>query len=336
MKQGMRHLAGLALGLALAFAPGAAQAVGTAAGTVINNTATASYSVGPGANRTATSNTAALTVQQVTDVVVTQVNSPITVNPGDPGRIAIFTVTNTGNGSDTFNLGAASAAGAAPSFTPALSAPNSIAIDTNGNGVYDPGIDAYATATTAIPADGYATVFVFNDIPTNAADGQKGNTTLTATSNTASGAVGTLVAGAGVGGVNAVVGGNGGTGSATATYTVSSAVVSINKTSAVISDPYTAPGGTPQAIPGAVIQYTLSVSATGTATANNVVITDPIPANTTYVPASMTLNGTALTDAADADAGDFNITTPGAITVKVGPIAGGGAAQTITFKVKIN
>ncbi len=331
MKRAFKPFAALAL-LAMGLAPTAAHAIGTTAGTAINNQASVTYGVGPLTGLTKQSNVATVTVQQVTDVVVTQINSPIIVAPGDTGRIAIFKVTNTGNGSDTFALAAASAAGAAPAFTPTLSA-NPIAIDTNNNGVYDPGTDLYATATTAIPADSYATVFVFNDIPTTALDGQKGNTTLTATSNTANGAPGTLIAGAGVGGVNAVVGGNGGTGNATSTYRVSNAVVNIAKTSAIISDPYTAPGGTPQAIPGAVIRYTLTVTVAGTNTAKNIVLSDPIPANTTYVPNSTKLDGVAQADATvyTPPAG----ANPGKITINLGNMTSANT-HTVVFDVTIN
>lgn len=327
----MRHyLKGLGAALLLML-PIAAHAAGTPANTAITNTATASYTVGAGVAQTATSNTVTVTVQQVTDVVVTPQNSPITVNPGDAGRIAIFRVTNTGNGPDTFTL-APNSTIAGDNFDPVLSAPNSIAIDANGNGVYDPGVDTYATTAGPIAADSYATIFVFNDIPVGVVDTYTGLTEVTATSQTASGAPGTVNPGGGVGGVNAIVGGNGGAGTAQATYVVSSATVNIVKSSAVILDPYSA-GPPYQPIPGATVQYTLNVSVTGGATANNVVITDAIPANTTYVANSMTLNGTALTDAADVDAGTFTGT---GISVSLGNMTSATAAQTITFNVTIN
>ena len=43
-------------------------------------------------------------------------------------------------------------------------------------------------------------------------------------------------------------------------------------------------------MPGARINYSIVVSATGTGTATNAVFTDNIPANTTYVPGSLRLN----------------------------------------------
>jgi len=68
------------------------------------------------------------------------------------------------------------------------------------------------------------------------------------------------------------------------------------------------------------------------------VFVDPIPDHTTYVPGSMVLNGAPLTDVADPDAGDYNVTNPGAVTVKVGTISNepGKNAVTFSFRVVVN
>jgi hypothetical protein len=68
----------------------------------------------------------------------------------------------------------------------------------------------------------------------------------------------------------------------------------------------------------------------------NVVMKDALPANTTYIPGTLKLNGVTLTDAADADAGDVGGTTPGAVTVKLPDITNASPAQVIMFDVKIN
>lgn len=112
---------------------------------------------------------------------------------------------------------------------------------------------------------------------------------------------------------------------------VSSAMVNISKT-AVALDQY---GGS-QPITGATIRYTLAVTTVGTGTALNVVITDLLPANTTYAPGTLKLNSAALTDAADADAGDVGGTTAGTVTVKLGNLTSASLVQTIAFDVKIN
>ncbi|HHJ36722.1 MAG TPA: hypothetical protein ENJ87_13250, partial [Gammaproteobacteria bacterium] len=57
--------------------------------------------------------------------------------------------------------------------------------------------------------------------------------------------------------------------------------------------------------PGSTLRYTLNVEVVGNVAINDLVINDLIPANTTYTAGSMSLNGIAQTDAADAPA-DFS------------------------------
>jgi uncharacterized repeat protein (TIGR01451 family) len=55
--------------------------------------------------------------------------------------------------------------------------------------------------------------------------------------------------------------------------------------------------GTPGIVdPGDVLHYTITVYNTGVVAATGVVLTDPVPANTTYVAGSTTLNGSAVAD----------------------------------------
>jgi len=63
--------------------------------------------------------------------------------------------------------------------------------------------------------------------------------------------------------------------------------------------------------PGDVLEYVIQVANAGSGGgATAVIITDPVPAYTTYVASSMTLDGVALTDAdADGDAGETDGTT---------------------------
>lgn len=122
--------------------------------------------------------------------------------------------------------------------------------------------------------------------------------------------------------------------SATGVYSVNAPAVSLAK-SAVISNPGNPPAGN-SPITGATITYTLLVSVGGSGAADNVIITDAIPANTTYVANSLTLNAGALSDAVDADAGDFNISTVNNITVNLGNLNNASGNQSITFSVTIN
>jgi hypothetical protein len=57
-----------------------------------------------------------------------------------------------------------------------------------------------------------------------------------------------------------------------------------------------------------------------------------VPANTTFVAGSLSLNGGAVAPAT----GDYNVTTPGVVTVKLGNVAGSASAQVIAFQVTIN
>ena len=57
--------------------------------------------------------------------------------------------------------------------------------------------------------------------------------------------------------------------------------------------------------PGSTLRYTLNVDVNGTVAVDNLVINDPIPANTTYTVGSMLLNGVVQTDAND-DPTDFS------------------------------
>jgi len=319
----------IALALTLTWTA-AAYAVGTAAGTNITNSATVNYIVG-GTPATATSNTVTVTVAEILNIAVTwQDASSVLVAPSDTNKVLTFRVTNTGNGSDSYTLLVNTLIGG-DNFDPALA---SVYLDANANGVYNAGTDTLHVAGTNDPvvaANAYATVFVLSNIPGALADGNTGNLTLTATSKTGSGAAGTVIAGAGESGTDAVVGTSTATQTVQGTYLVSSVTVSVVK-SAVIIDQFG--GATP--VPGATIRYTITVTVVGIGTAVGVVITDPIPANTTYTVNTLKLNAGALTDGADADAGDVGATTPGTVRVALGTLTSASAVQTITFDVVIN
>jgi uncharacterized repeat protein (TIGR01451 family) len=102
-------------------------------------------------------------------------------------------------------------------------------------------------------------------------------------------------------------------------------------------------GGTTSAVKtGDVLTYSMKVTNIGADTSATSVLTDAIPAGATYVPGSITLGGTHLTDASGDDAGSF---AAGVVTVRLGtgatPSAGGtlavgASAPTVTFQVTIN
>ncbi|HVE54498.1 MAG TPA: hypothetical protein VNB23_14055, partial [Ramlibacter sp.] len=97
-----RIVAGLFVALLLALAGTRADAAPPPAGTSISNQASATYSDGSGVARTVTSNLVQTTVTQVYSLTLTAPGA----QTATPGSVVYYphTVTNTGNGSDTFNL----------------------------------------------------------------------------------------------------------------------------------------------------------------------------------------------------------------------------------------
>jgi uncharacterized repeat protein (TIGR01451 family) len=307
-----------------------AYAVGVAAGTNIDNTAEVTYTVGT-VSATATSNTSSVTVAEILDVVVTLQTPSVPVIAGLPLQEMVYRVTNTGNGPETFRLQMTSALGG-DDFDPVAAVP-SIYFDTDASGDLSPGDLPYVVGANdpVLNADAFVTVLLVNAIPPGLADGSRGFSRLMADARTGTGTPGTLYAGQGASGTDAVVGTTGADGEATGQYLVAGIAVNAVK-SQTVADQF---GGT-RPIPGARINYTVVVSATGTGTASASVFNDNIPANTTYVPGTLRLNSVALSDGADADAGDFS-TTPGAhVTVQLGTLTQASGSQTIQFAVTIN
>jgi uncharacterized repeat protein (TIGR01451 family) len=104
--------------------------------------------------------------------------------------------------------------------------------------------------------------------------------------------------------------------------------VSLSK-SVTLADPY---GGS-SAVPGSMARFTITATVSGSGSVAGLVVTDAIPAGTTYAPGSLALDGNPLTDAADADAGTGNDAQ--GIRVELGTVAG-GTVHTITFDVAID
>jgi uncharacterized repeat protein (TIGR01451 family) len=310
----------------IVFSP-AAFATGTAAGTTISNTATATYTDPGGNPQTANSNQVDIKVDELLNVTVATADpGPVAVAPGSTNRVVSFTVTNTGNGSEAFDLTATTTIGG-DQFDPTAT---SIVIDTNGNGVYDAGVDTVHVAGTndlTLTPDQSQRVFVLSTIPGGSVDLDRGDLDLTAAARTGTGAAGTIFAGQGQGGGDAVVGTTGADGTDRSAYVIQTATMTFLKSASVL-DPF---GGS-KSVPGAVVTYTLVATASGTGSLANLAVGDAVPANTTYEPGTITLQGAPLTDAADADAGVF---AANAISVQLGSLAG-GQTRTVTFKVRIN
>lgn len=305
--------------------PNAAYAAGTLAGTDIQNVASATFDTAAGPV-TIESNTVTIKVDELLDVTVSSTDpGDVITSPGQTSNVQRFRVSNTGNGDEAFAL-TATVANGGDDFDPSL---QQIFIDANGNGVFDAGVDVVYTAGVNDPIiapDQNITVFVITSTPVGVVDTNRANVSIAAAAVTGTGAPGTSFANAGQGGGNAVVGTTGAQSSASGFLAVQATSVTLNKT-ATILDPF---GGN-RPVPGAIVTYSLVATIAGTGQLTNLVISDPIPVGSQYQAASLTLDATALTDAADADAGNFNGTR---ISVAVGNVPA-GQTRTVTFKVLI-
>jgi uncharacterized repeat protein (TIGR01451 family) len=330
----------------LLIAPQVSWAAGTPSGTTISNSATLTYAIGAGPTTTATSNTVSFVVDKKVNLLVTEVSGSATsVSIGQTGAVTTFSVTNLGNDPQGFTLAAAlavgdPAAGGTPPFTTNnFSATGlQVFVDSNANSVYDAGIDT-ATSIATLAAGASQTVFIVGDIPATALSGQQSVVSLTATAVVPT-TMATLVATAGpdTAGVDVVFADSAGVAvgdiarhaehSAYDAYLVNGVNVALTKTVASIVDP----NGTAVLMPNAVMTYQIAVAIAGSGTADNLVITDPLPANTSYVPNSITVNSIAKTDAVDADNAEFSANT---VTVTLGNVAA-PANFVITLKATIN
>ncbi len=316
-------LAATALFSCLLYVP--AHAEGIAAGTLIENTAQATYTVA-GVERTTHSNTVTIAVDEILDVAVASVDGG-NVTLGAEGAVLAFQITNAGNGPEAFQL-VADAALAGDDFDPVVSL---MAYDSNSNGSYDDGVDTVigpGGLTPELAADDTLRVFVVVALGSpQPGDADVADVRLRATAATGSGTPGTVFANQGPGGTNAVVGATTAIDADQGRLIARLSTVSLTK-SATILDPF---GGT-QPVPGSLITYRLIASVAGSASITDLTVTDAIPTGTTYVPGTLTLNTTSLTDAADTDAGNAGSSGVG-VTIANAPA---GSDQTISFQVQIN
>ena len=317
-------LSTLALAIALAL-PIQAEAAGTRAGSTISNTASASYDTG-GGTQTVDSNKVDLLVDELLDVVVDSSDpADVPTTPGATAQLLTYSITNTGNGQESFALSTI-ANGGGDDYDPTVT---QIYID-NGDGVFDPGTDTLDTPGANDPAlnpDQSVKIFVLSTTPAGVSDGNRGTVSLVAAAKTGTGAPGASFPGQGEGGGDAVVGSTGADSQDQGAFVVSAATVTLVK-SAVIVDPF---GGS-EPVPGATITYTIVATVAGSGSVSGLAVTDNIPADTSYVAGSITLGATTLTDAVDADAGDYNGTR---VNVALGTVAG-GQTRTVTFKTTID
>ena len=333
-------LLGVCAGLMLIAAqPG--WAVGTSAGTTITNVATLNYMIGPGVSATATSNIVSLRVDEIILAVLTwQDAAPVAVSTPGSNDVLTFLLTNGGNGSEAFGLTRTNGPVPLPpgNYTPQNGSIGSIYLESgllagfqatgpSADTVYVPGAN-----DPNLAPDASQTVYVIANTP-SVASNARGDVLLSAASMTAGAAgalPGTSLAGLGQGGGFAVVGSSRARASATGSFIASGTGFVISKTVLSVLDPR----GSAVVMSGAVLTYQIVATLSGTGTATSLMITDPLPANTAYVPGSIAVDGIAKTDAADADNAQF-ITATQTVSVSLGNVAA-PANNVITFRATIN
>jgi uncharacterized repeat protein (TIGR01451 family) len=276
------------------------------AGTVIGNQATATYNDAGGNARTTTSNLVQTTVTQVKSFTLTA-NGARTAAPGQTIYYP-HTITNTGNGTDTYTLNAP----VSSSFGVGPHASLAYYIDANGDGLPDNATPI--TSTGALAAGGVFRFVVAGTVPAGASSGNTATITVSVSDTTPS------------------------TSTNTDTTTVANSVINVTKSLSSTSG--TSPSGP--------ITVTLSYINTGSAVANNVQITDALASTLTYVAGSgrWSVSGAAaLTDANDGveqsasfpPGIDFRSSLgAGATVIAIIPSVAAGASGNVSFQVNVN
>lgn len=321
-------------------------ALGTPAGTVISSSATLSYELGGLAQPPITIVPATVKVDELIQPTLTwQDGTPVSVNSPGTNDALTFMLTNSGNGHEAFRL--ARTNGPPPilpgNYMPLNGSIGSIYLENgllagfqaagpNADTVYIPGVN-----DPNLAPDAGQFIYVISDTPSDVPGNTLGEVLLTAASLTtgASGALpGASFAGLGDGGVFAVVGSTRALANATGRYITTDSVdslnLALNKTVAAVLDP----DGTAVLMHNSVMTYQIAATLSGTGTATNLVITDPLPDNLSYVPGSLVVDGIAQTDAADADQGQF-IAATRTVSVSLGNVAA-PANIVISFRATIN
>jgi hypothetical protein len=289
-KQLLGAVSTLAL-IAMSSAP--AMAAGTRAGSTITNTVNVTFNVG-GVAQNAQTASDSFTVDQRVNVNVTAITTPVSVSPNQTNRVLAFDVTNLGNATADLSLTSALRTGTAANISNIR-----IFRDTNNNRALDDAELAAGAITylDEVAEDATVAVLVVSDISINARNGDTFDVALTAAAHTAggTGALGTRItatSGANTAGIDNVLfdgagvsdAANDGAFSAQGRYAVSGAVLTVAKTSRIVSDPVNGEGPNAKAIPGATVEYCITVAnASGAATATGVNLLDDLPADVLYL-----------------------------------------------------
>lgn len=278
--------------------PMSANATPTAAGTVIGNQASATYVDSTGATRSTTSNLVQTTVAQVYSFTL-QSNGSRTAAPGQTIYFP-HTITNTGNGTDTFTLNAPVASGTVTQTGLVYY------INASGNGTPD-NFNPITTTGPLAPGQTFSYVVAVT-VPSSATTGQTGTVTVSATD-----AGGTTV-------------------SNTDTTTVANSVVTVTQS----LSPTTGPSPSSSALT-VTLSYTNSGTLAATNLTLGDVI--PSGMTYVTGSAQWSGSGTTtLSDSGTGNPSgisyDYGVTTAGKITATIANVAP-GTSGTLTFQVNV-
>lgn len=334
-----------------------AMAAGTRAGTTIDNQANVDYTVGGVDQDDIDSNTVSFVVDRRVDFLLEPI-VPATledVTPGEQNAWVDFRLTNLSNSELDFNLllnqvASTTTVGPGTDDADMSNIEYAVSADLESGTNPDPVQTTGPQYVDELPPDESIRIRVWGDAATTLVNDNVAGVQLTATAAepgaplTEGGAL-SYAAAATDAGIENVAGdaGNDGVEVSVDGFIVLSAELTITKDFEVIDDGF---GGTDNPLPGAIVEYTITVNNTSTATqADNVVITDTLDGDLTFLsdwsssPAGsdmeLSVNGaaaTGCTEEADADGCERAGT---ALTFNVGTISASGSVE-VTFRVTIN
>ncbi len=234
----------------------------TAAGTQIKNLATVTYEDAAGNVYSAQSNEAIVTVAQVYSATI-GVDVDAAAAPGQTVYLP-YVLTNTGNGTDTFNLSAINGITGGDAIDASAI---TIYEDVNGSGEPDAGEPAITSMTLPANVGNIANLVVAVEVPASATDGQTLGITLTAEALEG----GTAAVTNSVSDLSTGLGRDGLDGTNESLITVTGDAVLVTTKSSVHN------------VANNEITYTVTVRNNGNRPANDVVIFDGLPENTALV-----------------------------------------------------
>lgn len=293
----------------------------TPAGQVIENSATVSYDM-DGDTLTVQSNTVETRVAELVSFEVAVV-TPVVAGV-QAGELLAYTldITNTGNGAECFVIAQQRNANLAePVELVAIHA------DSDGNGAFDAAKDAAIGAgacTQQIAPGRRMRFFAVGRMPADTTT-EQAELALRIAPDINGPSYGAVIPGGGDQGADKVIGFNEDVSAATMWATASKLVVSLMKSQLVSGRVQTT------AVTGDVITYSLQFKAGGEGLVKGAVVSDPLPADLSFVPGSLNLDGVALSDGDDADAGH---SADGVVAVRL-PDQVAPFEHTITFQAVV-